>query len=913
MAANNLGTAYIKIAPQMEGIQSAISSQLQKATSSAKISASSIAVGSVISKGISTTFNAISNSLDKAISRVDTLNVFPKIMKNLGFSAEESTSSINKLSDRIEGLPTTLDEIVTYTQRLASSTGNLNKGMKNATSIAIAFNDAALAGGKGQEEANRAFEQFVQVVSRGRPTMQDWKIMLEVMPGQLKQLAKYMGENNDSFKEYAKTAKKTVDQLDGMDLYEWISADKSKNAKERLDMFTTALVELDEKGGSGITSFKDQVGDATKTIGNAMRLIPIRIAKAMAKVIEAFGQGDIYTAVDKFTSSFSGIGDWIAKNVVPVIKSTIIPALKNLLTAVKNVFEFIAKHKDIQQILMGIANALVALKIAKTVGAGLSAVTTGIKGIVGAATNGAKGIKAFAEAMHGGLNLGESFEYAALSTKGLTKNVAELGAKATTTANSISAIGMAGIALGTVTLAALEFKAGLIMLETASIKAKTAAREYARSCDNVNTAVRNLNVALGLQKGILQDLKDALAAQDSAELEYLEAKKTAAEYQKAYNDLLKSGKASTDDLREAELKAKAATEAMTEAEKKFTNAKKGTTAADAAYFSHQVVGINQTNHMITQQEIIAGKYATVASQIDNLAKSTITYKDANGNLATATKQQTQEVADWTAQQLTKASTTWKQIYDLSVSEGISLTEACARVGKTSSERMVNEFTMGVTAYTPLATNAAETTVESAKNAMEAKAKEAQGTGKNLVDNYSKGILNTTPSATDLSGKVVGQSITQMKNTAKGSEEVGTQMVNGASAGVEKAKLNFVQKAANAIREAIAKMKKEAEVHSPSKKTAEIGKYLSLGLAKGIDDYADEAVSAAESATEAALGAFNGGDGFGINSASATPYSASGGLVGGNSVTQYNTFNQVDTNLDMNEISKRLGWQVSVAL
>ena len=365
MAANNLGTAYIKIAPQMEGIQGAITRGLQGAVKSSTVAAS--ALGTAISMGVSKAVSAVTNSIEGAIKRVDTLNTFPKIMKNLGYSAEESSGAVNKLSERIEGLPTTLDEIVTYTQRLASSTGNLNKGMKNATSIAIAFNDAALAGGKGQEEANRAFEQFVQVVSRGRPTMQDWKIMLEVMPGQLKQMAKYMGENNDSFKEYAKTAKKTVDQLDGMDLYEWISENKSANAKERLDQFTTALVELDEKGGSGITSFKDQVGDATQTIGTAMRLIPVRIMKAVADIIQSFDTKAIYSAIDKFSSSFKGVAQWIIKYMIPPIKDYLLPALKTVIGMIAKVFETIGKNEFLSKVLAGVIYGLVGLKAVKSV------------------------------------------------------------------------------------------------------------------------------------------------------------------------------------------------------------------------------------------------------------------------------------------------------------------------------------------------------------------------------------------------------------------------------------------------------------------------------------------------------------------------------------------------------------------
>lgn len=869
MAANNLGTAYIKIAPQMEGIQSAISSQLQKATSSAKISASSIAVGSVISKGISTTFNAISNSLDKAISRVDTLKVFPKIMKNLGFSAEESTGAINKLSDRIEGLPTTLDEIVTYTQRLASSTGNLNKGMKNATSIAIAFNDAALAGGKGQEEANRAFEQFVQVVSRGRPTMQDWKIMLEVMPGQLKQMAKYMGENNDSFKEYAKQAKKTTDQLDGMDLYEWISADKSKNAKERLDQFTTALVELDEKGGSGITSFKDQVGDATKTIGNAMRLIPIRIAKAMAKVVEAFGQGDIYNAVDKFTSSFNGIGDWIAKNVVPVVKNKLIPIFKEVLKVVKGVVEFIAQNKWVQTFLIGLLQTIIAFKAVSAVKTAITGIIAPIISLVG---NLGSAATAFKGAWSAGLSFSSSLGAASSASQGLVSNLTGVASKATGVISALGPVGVAGVGAA-VTAVLVGLQAAFYECKIEEIEATTAAREYARSHYDVKQAAESAKRAEDLLKQSINDVKNAELAANNAELAALQYKQQAKQYQEEMNRLKKEGKQNTDEYRIAELNYQQAVLQQTEAEKKQKTALEEVANSKKQVDDLNSAGLYKANLVLATMMREAEQYGTLAAKLDELKTKTIQYKDENGNMVTATKEKVAEMVEGLSEQLANSSTKtgaiWRQIVDIANKEGISFAEAAARAGEIAGDKLPGNFAEGVKYNVPLLTEAT---------------KEA---GQKAID--------------------------QMKESTKGSTDIGTQLMNGAGTGVEKAKQNFVQKAVASIREALAKMKKEAEVHSPSKKTAEIGKFMSLGLAKGIDDYADEAVSAAESATEAALGAFNGGDGFGINSASATPYSASGGLIGGNSVTQYNTFNQVDTNLDMNEISKRLGWQVSVAL
>ena len=43
----------------------------------------------------------ITGSLDSAISRLDTLNNYPKVMANLGINAEDAQASIDKMSDKL--------------------------------------------------------------------------------------------------------------------------------------------------------------------------------------------------------------------------------------------------------------------------------------------------------------------------------------------------------------------------------------------------------------------------------------------------------------------------------------------------------------------------------------------------------------------------------------------------------------------------------------------------------------------------------------------------------------------------------------------------------------------------------------------------------------------------------------------
>lgn len=871
MAANNLGTAYIKIAPQMEGIQGAITKGLQSAAKSSVAGAT--ALGTVVAKGMSTAMNAVTNSMDRAIARVDTLNAFPKIMKNLGFSTEESTSAIEKLSNRIEGLPTGLDEIVNYTQRLASTMGNLNKGVYNATNLAIAFNDAALAGGKGQYEANRAFEQFSQVLSRGRPSMQDWKIMMEVMPGQLKQMAKYMGTNNKSLQEYAKNAKKTVDQLDGMDLYNWISENKNEKAKERLQDFTKALVDLDNKGGAGITSFKNQVGDATHTIGNALRLIPLRISKAMAEVIQEFGAGDVYNAIDKFTSKFKDVGKWIAKNIVPIIKNQVVPVLKTALGVVKSIVEYIAANKWIQNTIMGIVTAMLAFKAVSTV---KSIIVGVITPVVTLTKNLITSVGAFKEAWSAGLSFSSALGNVAKQTTGVTSNIAGMGQTLTASHGAVGGLASKFLglsaAIGGAVLAYEGIKAMIIIHDTQVTESITKMREYERAHYSVKQAVDSAKRAIDLQKQSIQDLKTAEMAATDAEIAAIEARRQATYYQQEMNRLKAEGKQNTDDYRLAELNY---TKAV--AEEEAANKKLAESQAEVKDTKQQIDDLNSAN-LYKANLVIGtimkekGEYGNLAAQLDALKEKTITYKDEQGNMVTASKEKAAEMVAGLSEQLARGNEVWRAIVDKANSEGISFSEACKKYGKEAGEGMVGNFSTG------------------------------------FKDNYSM-VAQTGKETKD-------KIIAELKAGGSEAYSVGKNITQGAANGIDDAgaKQSLFTRAFNAIKAAIAKMRAAADEHSPSKETAEIGKFMSLGLAKGIDDYADEAVKSAQEMTQKTIDAMSGSAMLNGNIAQFQPQTAlTSGMNGsGGQVIQNNEF-YVDSELDVKDVSKRLGWQVATAL
>ena len=883
--ANNLGTAYIRIAPQTEGIRSTIQNAMSRAGSdggdafnkgfSLKAGAIAGAISAVTQKAIT----AITNQFDAAVSRVDTLNVFPKVMKNLGYETDESTESLNRLSTRIEGLPTTLDEIVTYTQRLASSMNSLAKGEVNATDLALAFNDAALSGGKGQVEANRAFEQFVQIIGRGRPMMQDWKIMLEVMPGQLKQMAKYMASNNKSLQEYAKAAGKTADTLDGMDLYEWISEEKNAYAKERLADFTQAMITLDKEGGAGIASFQNQVKDSTQTIGTALRLIPVRITKALASVIEAFGAGDIYTAIDKFTKSFKSIGDWVVKYIVPVVKQDLLPLLVNVAKWVKNVAQSILGSEQGRQVLLNLLKAFLAFKAVKAVVDFINPVFKGFVALFGIIGNLTTAVATFTKVWKTGATFSTAMGAVSASTKGATSAFSGFLAKLTATKTGVAAaleglavlgVGIAGIVVAIVGLVN-EIDLLLKREQTAANMRKYAAQQIV----NEDNALRQLNKAREIESELLDTLEAKKRLQNDAEYQELQAKQNLAEAEKALNDIRKDKNATSDQVRMKELELKSAQEAYTDAVKAHEEAVKATNVADEQLYANMLTGLHRANQLTNAQILQDKQYGTLAKRLDEMKNKTIEYQNAQGETVRMSKKDMEELSNWYATELGKNDAIWKQIVTSAKENGMSFVEAAQRMGKLAGEGQQKNFAAGIDEYAPMVYDAAENTIESTINKVKEQA-------------------------------------------TKGFKIAGILSASGIVAGLDSSKKTLEDGIGRMVGTLVGSFRTRMGIFSPSRVFMGFGQMIDRGLIQGLDSYSDQIEAKAEDIANSVIDPFNRQAQLDMNATGSGLYDRPSQFQAEatspmSQVIQNNTFNQVADDLDVKEASKLLGFEVATAI
>lgn len=307
--AYNLATAYVPIVPSMDGVGKAIEKAFGDAskTTGSKTGqsignglsvgfASKVgAVAGITSNVFSKVASVVTSSLGSAVDRADQMNNFPKVMKNLGYSATDAAASIKKISDALDGLPTTSSAMTGMVQQLAPLTSNLDE----ATDIALAFNNAMLAGGASTMEQENALTQYTQMLSAGKVDMQAWRSIQAAMPGQLNQVAEAMmgaGHNAN-------------------DLYEAM-----KSGKFSFDDFNKAVMDLNQNGFGKYASFAQQAKDATQGIGTAMENVKNRVAKAVQKVIDAVGVENIAGAINRFSSQFGKVGDAAAGMVTDVKK-----------------------------------------------------------------------------------------------------------------------------------------------------------------------------------------------------------------------------------------------------------------------------------------------------------------------------------------------------------------------------------------------------------------------------------------------------------------------------------------------------------------------------------------------------------------------------------------------------------------
>ena len=269
--------------------------------------------------------NTVSDSLDGAISRIDTLNNSDRAFSNMGFEAGETKKAMDNLQLAIKGLPTGLDGAVKGVQLLAGSTDDVGKSVD----IFKAMNDGILGFGGNAEMVDNAIVQLSQSFSNGKVDAETWNSMINSGLGPtLNAMAKQMGKTAGELKA-------------GL-------SDGSISVKE----FQDRLIELDKNGGGGIKSLNQIAKDSTKgistSISNAKTAITRGVADMITKLNDGLAKNKLPTLSDMISNAgaraeavFKKIG-----TIIPQVLGAIAPVVNKAIGIFKNLFTVFAENND---------------------------------------------------------------------------------------------------------------------------------------------------------------------------------------------------------------------------------------------------------------------------------------------------------------------------------------------------------------------------------------------------------------------------------------------------------------------------------------------------------------------------------------------------------------------------------------
>lgn len=261
--------------------------------------------------------NMVSDSLDGAISRIDTLNNSDRAFSNMGFSAEETKKAMDNLQGAIKGLPTGLDGAVKGVQLLAGSTDDVGKSVD----IFKAMNDGILGFGGNAEMVDNAIVQLSQSFSNGKVDAETWNSMINSGLGPtLNAMAKQMGKTTGELKA-------------GL-------SDGSISVKD----FQDRLIELDKNGGGGIKSLNQIAKDSTKgistSISNAKTAVTRGVADMITNLNDGLAKNNLPTLSDMISNAgaraeavFKKIG-----TIIPQVLGAIAPVVNKAIGVFKNLF-----------------------------------------------------------------------------------------------------------------------------------------------------------------------------------------------------------------------------------------------------------------------------------------------------------------------------------------------------------------------------------------------------------------------------------------------------------------------------------------------------------------------------------------------------------------------------------------------
>lgn len=342
-------SGYKRGAQEIENTNNGIEGSTTKSTSGmnkALVGVGKVGFAALATAAVGATALIVKN-IDGAISRIDSLVAFPRVLKALGVSGEEAQAATTKLSDSLQGLPTSLNQGTRGVQGFITSGLDVNK----ATDAFLGFNNAMLAAGVETGAAEGAMMQLNQALSRGRIDGAEWNSIAANIPTVMQALQNETGKSKDEIRELF---------------------------REDPQGLIDSIIRLNQEGGGGIASLEEQARAATGGIGTAFANMDNAIQRAIQNIVTNIGGGDLEAGqrrisdiINSFSKSFGDnliiIGNGVSYAIEKI--QQMIAVLNPLIEYVKQNETAMAVWKMTLQVIGAILVGVVMAGIVLVVGA----------------------------------------------------------------------------------------------------------------------------------------------------------------------------------------------------------------------------------------------------------------------------------------------------------------------------------------------------------------------------------------------------------------------------------------------------------------------------------------------------------------------------------------------------------------
>ena len=342
-----VGSYYISIVPSMSGFTKSVKAQLGDLGTQSGTAFNSSFIDIVRGSAIGTALGNVASSIGSlfmegistGISRLDTLENFPRVMESFGYSAESASAAVEMIMEHLRGLPTASQDVVTLTQAISDSTGDLD----TAARAALGFNDMLLAAGASSQETATATGVLNRVLGKQSATAAQWQSIVSVMPKQMSMVAESMlGAGASTEDLHAALEDGTVSWNDMLD----------------------AIIKLDEEGTGAVSSFAEQAKANSIGIGSSLQNIQNRIGAGWANVLKAIGQQEIHDLLENVADGLKAPLDALADGI-SYLKEKIgeTSIFENAATVFQTIGEAIASlwQDGGPEMLQGLADSLINL------------------------------------------------------------------------------------------------------------------------------------------------------------------------------------------------------------------------------------------------------------------------------------------------------------------------------------------------------------------------------------------------------------------------------------------------------------------------------------------------------------------------------------------------------------------------